>query len=60
MLDEYSDAQILTFHRQWLISNGEAIEEFKRRGWSDFKIEFALCMNVALRVDETEKQPWLH
>ena len=48
-LEDYTDIQLLSLHRKFILSHDECIEEFRQRGWADWKIELCLKANVCLR-----------
>lgn len=59
-LEKYTDTQIITFHRQYVISNGEFISEFRRRGYDDEYIRELAMTNVSVRNPELECLDWLN
>jgi hypothetical protein len=59
-LDKWSDVQLVTFHRQYVISNGEFIEAMRDRGHSDEHIRGLAMANVAVRNPDIESLDYLH
>ena len=59
-LDKYSDAQIITFHRECVLSNGEFVDEMVLRGKTDEWITGVAQANFCLRMNGFESGDYLH
>lgn len=49
LLSEIRDTELITAHRNELITNGEFVDECTRRGWPEWRISVAAMCNFTLR-----------
>jgi len=59
-MDNFTDAQVVTAHRQFTITTGEFAREMADRGWPTWKIELVAAFNLELRNPELENVQWIH